>query len=159
MTSTVKNVFLMLMFAVIGAILYLIFFGWNTNVVDTTYQTGQSSYIGVLGYMSVAVEGSISSYYNEYVFVPTAKTGNALAVKYLGLTDKVDSINLATDFGVNTTSSAPVVSGDVKAVYTSYYNGYVNSSANYEQNKIVFIPVNHGEVREFTHYQFAVHAN
>lgn len=132
MTSTIKNVFFILMFAVIGAILYLIFFGWNTKVTDTTYETVQNSYIGVLGHMSVAVEGSISSYYNEYVFVPTVKTSNALAVKYLGLTDKVDSINLATNFGVNTTSSTPVVSGDVKAVYTSYYNGYSNSSANYE---------------------------
>lgn len=132
MTSTVKNVFLLIMFAVIGAILYLIFFGWNTKVTDTTYETVQNSYIGVLGYMSVAVESSISQYYNDYVFIPTTKTGNALAVKYLGLTDKVDSINLATNFGVNTTSSAPVVSGDVKAVYTSYYNGYSNSSANYE---------------------------
>lgn len=132
MTSTVKNVFLLIMFAVIGAILYLIFFGWNTKVTDTTYETVQNSYIGVLGYMSVAVESSISQYYNDYVFIPTAKTGNALAVKYLGLTDKVDSINLATNFGVNTTSSTPVVSGDVKAVYTSYYNGYSNSSANYE---------------------------
>lgn len=131
MASTVKNVFFLIMFVVIAAILYLAFFGWNTKVTDTTYETSNSN-IGVLGFMSVAVEGSISSYYNEYVFLPAAKTGNSLSVRYLGITDYSDNINLADTFGLYTTSSSPVVSGDVKAVYTTFYCGTTNTKVNYE---------------------------
>lgn len=132
MASTVKNVFFLIMFVVIAAILYLAFFGWNTKVTDTTYETPSNSSIGVLGFMSVAVEGSISSYYNEYVFLPAAKTGNSLSVRYLGITDCSDSINLSDTFGLYTTSSSPVVSGDVKAVYTTFYCGTTNTKVNYE---------------------------
>lgn len=132
MTSTIKNVFFLIMFAVIAAIMYLIFFGWNTKVTDTTYETNQNSYIGVLGHMSVAIEGSISSYYNEYVFLPTTKTSNSLAVTYLGVTDDSDNVDLSSTFGLYTTSSSPAVSGNVKAVYTSFYNGTTNNKANYE---------------------------
>lgn len=131
MASTVKNVFFLIMFVVIAAILYLAFFGWNTKVTDTTYETSNSN-IGVLGFMSVAVEGSISSYYNEYVFLPAAKTGNSLSVRYLGITDYSDNINLSDTFGLYTTSSSPVVSSDVKAVYTTFYCGTTNTKVNYE---------------------------
>ena len=82
--------------------------------------------------MSLAVENSIASYYNEYVFLPTAKTGNSLAVKYLGATDYSDTIDLSRTFELYTTSSSPAVQGNVQAVYTSYYNGYTNASANYK---------------------------
>ena len=132
MVGTVKNVFFLIMFVVIAAILYFIFFGWNTKITDTNYETDGSSFIGVLGYMSVSIEDSISSYYNEYVFLPTAKTGNSLAVTYLGASDYSNNVNLATDFGQFTTSSAPTVAGDVKATYTAFYYGYPNAKVNYE---------------------------
>lgn len=132
MTSTIKNVFFLIMFAVIAAIMYLIFFGWNTKVTDTTYETDGNSYIGVLGHMSVAIEDSISSYYNEYVFLPTVKTSNSLAVTYLGVSDTSDTVDLSSTFGLYTTSSSPAVNGNVKAVYTSFYNGATDNKLNYE---------------------------
>lgn len=130
MTSTVRNVFFILMFAIIGAILYFIFFGTTNTVTSETYEV-QGGWKGVLGVASDSIEVSIARYYYNYCFLPTVNVNNATDT-LLGFNSRdVKYSSEVESLGFNTTKTNTVPTKGI-ASFHSEVSGWTQSDVNYE---------------------------
>jgi hypothetical protein len=106
MENVIKDAFLVLMFAIIAALAYVLFFGmWNMN--GDKVQGVDGYWKGALFYASDAVQTGISKYYYNYCYLPSYNV-DAYVDDALGLVDsnRYDTDKVETDLTKNDNESA-----------------------------------------------------
>ena len=123
MNKMVKNVFLFIMGLMVAFVLYILFFGvtnWDGDTITTSgYGRAKTDgvWMGLIFYMSAAVETNMSRYYNQYCYIPSA-------LKYMDVDKELLYAN--TTDSLTTTSS--IVNDSEKWVKTIYKNDILPSA-------------------------------